>query len=332
MAWPYVTTADLRDGALGPFIDVPSTTGTGLGAVSDARLDAMIVAASNIIDRYTMDHFDSPGSVNEVQTVTLTDFSGTDSFTLTFGAATTASIVRGTNCTAAGVKAALEDISTIYPNHVSVTGTTDAGPFTVTFDDGTLAASNVAEMTGTGTGCTVTVATTTAGAAGSLAIRMFGTGDRMLYLPRRVRAVTAVSVTDESGNATALDSDDYGVMSSFDDVTGSNIVSHPLGHDALYLKVPISSNVSGTAWPVEPWTVTVTGTWGWQVTPEEVKQACARLVWKMATNALPMGASSVTMGGTRYERVQATLDSTGDPEVDQILQHRRRVQYAGVVS
>ena len=51
-----------------------------------------------------------PASLNEVQAVGLRNFDGTDSFTLTFDGIATVPIVRGTNYTAAGVKAAVETV------------------------------------------------------------------------------------------------------------------------------------------------------------------------------------------------------------------------------
>jgi reprolysin-like metallo-peptidase family M12B/putative Ig domain-containing protein len=49
-------------------------------------------------------------AINEVQTASLTGFDGTDSFTLGFGGQQSAPVVRGTNYTAAGIKAAIEGI------------------------------------------------------------------------------------------------------------------------------------------------------------------------------------------------------------------------------
>ena len=47
-------------------------------------------------------------NINEVDAAAFTGFDGTDSFTLTFGPVTTGTITRGTNYTAAGMKAAIE--------------------------------------------------------------------------------------------------------------------------------------------------------------------------------------------------------------------------------
>jgi hypothetical protein len=102
------------------------------------------------------------GTTDEVQTVT-EGGSGLTSFTLTFSGQTTGSIAAA--ATAATVQAALEALSNIAVGDVVVTGGA-GGPYTVTFA-GTLADTNVAQMTATPTGGTgtVTVATLTAGGA-----------------------------------------------------------------------------------------------------------------------------------------------------------------------
>jgi hypothetical protein len=102
------------------------------------------------------------GTSDEVQTVT-EGGSGLTSFTLTFSGQTTGSIAAA--ATAATVQTALEALSNIAPGDVVVTGSA-GGPYTVTFG-GTLADTNVAQMTATPTGGTgtVTVATQTAGGA-----------------------------------------------------------------------------------------------------------------------------------------------------------------------
>jgi len=99
---------------------------------------------------------------DEVQTITQGG-SGLTSYTLTYSGQTTASIAQA--ATAATVQAALEALSNIAPGDVTVTGAA-GGPYTVVFG-GTLADTNVAQMTATPTGGTgtVTIATTTAGGA-----------------------------------------------------------------------------------------------------------------------------------------------------------------------
>lgn len=113
------------------------------------------------LGRITATGLYGPYSVtDEVQTIT-EGGSGLTSYTLTYSGQTTASI--SPTATAAEVQAALEALSNIAPGDVTVTGSA-GGPYTVTFG-GTLADTNVAQMTSTPTGGTgtVTIATTTAG-------------------------------------------------------------------------------------------------------------------------------------------------------------------------
>jgi len=108
---------------------------------------------------------DSTGGTNEVQTVTVTGAPTGGTFTLTYSGQTTAGIAFNAN--AAAVQSALEALSNIAPGDVAVTGT---GPYTVTFE-GTLADTDVAQMTASGASLTggttpsVTVTTGTAGVA-----------------------------------------------------------------------------------------------------------------------------------------------------------------------
>lgn len=99
---------------------------------------------------------------NEVQTVT-EGGSGLTSFTLTYSGQTTASLAAA--ATAAQVQAALEALSNIGAGNVTVTGNA-GGPYTVTFK-GTLAGTDVAQMSATPTGGTGTVTVTTATAGGT---------------------------------------------------------------------------------------------------------------------------------------------------------------------
>ena len=124
------------------------TTATIARNASAAAMQAAIKALSNV----------DPEGVSEVQTVTLSDFSGTDSFKLTQNATETIAFVRGTNATAAAIQA---EIRSVWGDAGAlVTGTTDAGPFVVTFvtdiDEGAITVTS-------GVGCTGSVVETTAG-------------------------------------------------------------------------------------------------------------------------------------------------------------------------
>lgn len=100
---------------------------------------------------------------DESQVITLTGFSGTDSFKLTFGGDETIAFVRGTNATAADIQAGLEDLDSVGEGNVSVSGTTDSGPFTVEFI-GDLANANTGAIAVTSAvGCTGAVSTTDGG-------------------------------------------------------------------------------------------------------------------------------------------------------------------------
>nr|WP_157529107.1 M12 family metallo-peptidase [Kibdelosporangium sp. MJ126-NF4] len=106
--------------------------------------------------------------INEVQNIGLRDFDGTDSFTLSYNGQASAPIVRGTNYTAAGIKAAIEGIQG-WPAGGTVTvsgfgGTVfgDTG-FQVTFQGGPVAAVDVPSLGFDGTGTTAVVGETVDG-------------------------------------------------------------------------------------------------------------------------------------------------------------------------
>jgi hypothetical protein len=109
----------------------------------------------------------APG-VNEVQTVTISGGPTGGTITLTFDGQTTADIAY--NATAATVESALEALSTIGYDNVTVTGVA-GGPWTVEFVND-LGKTNVSQMAATsaltgGTSPSVAVSTTTQGSADS---------------------------------------------------------------------------------------------------------------------------------------------------------------------
>lgn len=73
--------------------------------------------------------------VQVIDTTTAVGYGAGDSFKLTYGGQETIAFVHGTNATASAIQAGLIVLSTIGPNGVTVTGTTNTGPFTVTFLD-----------------------------------------------------------------------------------------------------------------------------------------------------------------------------------------------------
>lgn len=71
---------------------------------------------------------------NLVQVITLSGFGGTDHFKLTYnGSEGTTTYTRGTNATASAIQTGLRTLT--GDTGLTVAGTTDAGPFTVTFSD-----------------------------------------------------------------------------------------------------------------------------------------------------------------------------------------------------
>jgi hypothetical protein len=94
---------------------------------------------------------------NLTQLITLADISAGDEFTLTFpGLGTTAAFTEGADMTAAAIQTALRSLT--GDSALTVTGTTDTGPFTVTFSGARLTQGKPWKlMTVTGTGMSGTV-------------------------------------------------------------------------------------------------------------------------------------------------------------------------------
>jgi hypothetical protein len=153
-----ISTADLQTALRGL-----STIGAGNCNVTGTPGTEYIVefvAGKALTD---VDEITGVGGSNETQTVSLDEVTDGGTFTLTYDTKTTAAI--DWDATAADVQEALEGLSNISAGDVSVTGT--SGAWIVEFT-GTLAKTNVAELTGTdvdltGTGHGITIATTHAG-------------------------------------------------------------------------------------------------------------------------------------------------------------------------
>lgn len=92
-----------------------------------------------------------------------TGYGAGDSFTLTVGGQVTSAFVNGTNAAASDLQTGLAALSTVGAGNVTVTGTTNTGPFTITFG-GALSGTDVPALTLTGvTGFTGGTVVTTAG-------------------------------------------------------------------------------------------------------------------------------------------------------------------------
>lgn len=108
----------------------------------------------------------SPGGSNDTQTIALPYGVTGGTFTITFDGSTTGAINH--NAPAATVQSALNSLASITPNTVTVTGGA-GGPWTVAFDNGTLAGASQPLITCTGTsltGTNISVSVTGAGGAG----------------------------------------------------------------------------------------------------------------------------------------------------------------------
>jgi hypothetical protein len=142
---------------------------------------------------------------NEVQTITLAGTGIGGTYKLTFNGATTGALPF--NSTAAQVQVALQALSTIAGNNVTVTGTTpttSGGVLTLTFIN-QLAYTNVPQTTADGTGLTgtsptITAATTTSGAgSGPGAFTAYASGNTDgSQVPKGVLEYD--SSTDSNGN------------------------------------------------------------------------------------------------------------------------------------
>lgn len=136
------TTGDIEYTAEDGEFMVPSFSGKGLGSLEAGLEDRLYKWTHN--ETVT----DISTATNEVQLVTVTATGGT--FTLTYSGQTTAAIAEAAS--EAAVQVALEALSNIAPGDVEVDGL-PGGPWEVTFQ-GTLAATNVAQMTADATSLT----------------------------------------------------------------------------------------------------------------------------------------------------------------------------------
>lgn len=162
---------DLQQNPIGIFLQLKNPNDGPSVRGSDTTVPGLTgrIARSRIGDRWTIDLEGLvAGTGNEVQSVTITGAPTGGTFTLTYSGQTTAGIAW--DASAATVQAALEALSNIAPGDVVVRG----GPFpasamTVDFV-GTLASTNVAQMTGSAAGLTggtpvLTIVTASAGGA-----------------------------------------------------------------------------------------------------------------------------------------------------------------------
>lgn len=179
--------------------------------------------------------------VNEVQRATITGTPTGGTFTLTYAGQTTNSIAY--NATAATVKTALVALSNLTADDVDVTdGPGPAAPYTFTFG-GTLAGTNVAQMTATGsfTGGTapaITVTTITGGVAptpGPMATPV-STSTAL-----RTMIVDLAPPADACGARPLVDP----TLGNLTSVSATEDVADTSGHTATLAVTPVSS---GPVW------------------------------------------------------------------------------------
>lgn len=150
------------------------------------------IPSGTIIGKITASGLYGPyaGATAEVQTVTITGTPTGGTFTLTFQGETTAAIAY--NATAAAVEAALEALSVVNVNDVTVTGGPGPGTaYTVTFG-GQYSGENVVQLTASGAsltgGSTPAVTVTTATGGGSTAVNGLEVPEGFLFNSLQVKA------------------------------------------------------------------------------------------------------------------------------------------------
>lgn len=207
-----------------------------------------------------------------VEVITLTGFAGTDSFTITFQEAdgtkvTTAAIVRGTNAAASDVQTAIRAALT-GTDLTTVSGTTDEGPFTVTYDRsgaGTRRFPKIVAITGTGCTGAVTRTKTPASRLGQVHLgESYTDGDGNTLTGPAIGTITVTDATHEVQTLTPGAGVDGGTVvlgfrrgASSAIAWDANVTAIQAAIDAMFTQVDDKlSNVSGTDSPV----VTITGT------------------------------------------------------------------------
>lgn len=158
-------------------------------------------------------------------------------------------------------------------------------------------------------------------------LTLSGNGTRILDLPRRCTAVTTVSITDYAGTVTPQASTVYRLHSSLN--SAGSAWTSPGAVDWLeILPFQFLSGASfglGYGWPEEANSVTVLGTFGWTVTPFDVKNAVAMMVYDHFKNK-----SDRTRRASSYQAGDASfvnnVEGTGIKDVDDIIERYRRSQ------
>jgi hypothetical protein len=163
---------------------------------------------------------------------------------------------------------------------------------------------------------------------GTAVINVAGSGGPNLYVPKRIRSITDVSLRDVNGTLTSQDASVYRVTQSL--VDGNRQEA-----DLDMISVVSGKFLSGTGWwddwtypgiwtnwPLDIDSVQITGTFSWPVVPEQVKRAVALMVYDSIKPSAPgiRTASRYISGSTSFEMPPSTPDApTGLNEVDRII-------------
>jgi len=156
-----------------------------------------------------------------------------------------------------------------------------------------------------------------------------GSGTSQLALPARCTAVTTVSTRSYLGALTVQAATTYRLVSSLDTAGANRIPGIPWD----YLEIPPYQHFTGVVldtgywWPVGPETIQVVGTFGWTVTPPDIKRAIALLVYDQIKPLAPILRRVST-----YNTVDATYEysgvnasgPTGIPDADAIIEDFNR--------
>ncbi len=206
------------------------------------------------IDEITSYAGSSQTALDEIQTISLRDFSGADSFRLTYNGVASTLIMRGTNYTSAGIETALRTIpalasATIFVDRWDGTqeNPTDVG-FAVAFK-GTLAKADVLPLTLTSpSGVTGFVGETTKGGPVDNGGAVTATGNRapVVEAPAAftIPARTPFSLT---GSATDADNDPLTYLWEQNDAgTGTSLVSNTKPNGPLFRVFGTAAQVSAT--------------------------------------------------------------------------------------
>ena len=153
--------------------------------------------------------------------------------------------------------------------------------------------------------------------SGTTTLEISSSGGLDLYVPKRIRSVTAVELRDRYGALTAQDAAVYRVSSSLT-AAGEPTVED---QDLVTLIDGRALSTGATAWPTGVNVVRLTGQFGWPATPDRIKRAVAIKVWDHYRNWNPdlrRAARMTTFEGVTYELAEQF------PEILEILREFTR--------